>query len=280
MVIKKIINNNIVSSIDQYGGELVVMGRGIGFGKKPGQEINDAAVEKIFRMDNKDNLERFKALLAKLPLEYVQLSSDIISYAKSSIEIKLNQNVYLTLTDHIGFAIDRFKEGMHFANALLEEIKLFYPKEYLVGKYALRLIEEKTSLRMPDDEAASIALHLVNAQYDTRIGDTFRMTNMIREMMEYVEKEFPQFRENSMHRDWLVSNLKYMAHRLLKLPPIDGPEEDEFHSAVKEYCEEECRLVDDINVFLKDKYNCFMTGEEKVYLAVSIKRTRDAYKNV
>ena len=80
-----------------------------------------------------------------------------------------------------------FKEGMHFTNALLEEIKLFYPKEYLVGKYALRLIEEKTSLRMPDDEAASIALHLVNAQYDTRIGDTFRMTNMIREMMEYVE---------------------------------------------------------------------------------------------
>ncbi len=278
MVIKKIINNNIVSSIDQYGGELVIMGRGIGFGKKPGQEIDEASAEKIFRMDNKDSLERFKELLAKLPLEYVQLSSDIISYAKSSIEIKLNQNVYLTLTDHIGFAIDRFKEGMHFTNALLEEIKLFYPKEYLVGKYALRLIEEKTSLRMPDDEAASIALHLVNAQYDTRIGDTFRMTNMIREMMEYVENEFPQFRGNSMHRDWLVSNLKYMAHRLLKLPPINGYE-DEFQSVIKTYCEAEYRLVDNINAFLKDKYDCYMTGEEMVYLAVSIKRTRDAYRN-
>lgn len=265
MVIKKIINNNIVSSIDQYGGELVIMGRGIGFGKKPGQEIDEASAEKIFRMDNKDSLERFKELLAKLPLEYVQLSSDIISYAKSSIEIKLNQNVYLTLTDHIGFAIDRFKEGMHFTNALLEEIKLFYPKEYLVGKYALRLIEEKTSLRMPDDEAASIALHLVNAQYDTRIGDTFRMTNMIREMMEYVENEFPQFRGNSMHRDWLVSNLKYMAHRLLKLPPINEYEE-EFQSVIKTYCEAEYRLVDNINAFLKDKYDCYMTGEEMVYL--------------
>ncbi len=278
MVIKKIINNNIVSSIDQYGGELVIMGRGIGFGKKPGQEIDEASAEKIFRMDNKDSLERFKELLAKLPLEYVQLSSDIISYAKSSIEIKLNQNVYLTLTDHIGFAIDRFKEGMHFTNALLEEIKLFYPKEYLVGKYALRLIEEKTSLRMPDDEAASIALHLVNAQYDTRIGDTFRMTNMIREMMEYVENEFPQFRGNSMHRDWLVSNLKYMAHRLLKLPPINEYEE-EFQSVIKTYCEAEYRLVDNINAFLKDKYDCYMTGEELDYLAVSIKRTRDAYRN-
>ncbi len=256
----------------------MIMGRGIGFGKKPGQEIDEASAEKIFRMDNKDSLERFKELLAKLPLEYVQLSSDIISYAKSSIEIKLNQNVYLTLTDHIGFAIDRFKEGMHFTNALLEEIKLFYPKEYLVGKYALRLIEEKTSLRMPDDEAASIALHLVNAQYDTRIGDTFRMTNMIREMMEYVENEFPQFRGNSMHRDWLVSNLKYMAHRLLKLPPINEYEE-EFQSVIKTYCEAEYRLVDNINAFLKDKYDCYMTGEEMVYLAVSIKRTRDAYRN-
>lgn len=263
--------------MDQYGGELIVMGRGIGFGKKPGQEIDETSVEKIFRMDNEDNLERFKELLAKLPLEYVQLSSDIISYAKSSIEIKLNQNVYLTLTDHIGFAIDRFKEGMHFANALLEEIKLFYPKEYLVGKYALRLIEEKTGLKMPDDEAASIALHLVNAQYNTRLSDTYRMTNMIREMMEYVENEFPQFQENSMYKDWLIINLKYMAHRLLKLPPIDESEEKEFHSVIRQYCEEECRLVDKINDFLQKNYDCFMTGEERVYLAVSIKRTKDAY---
>ncbi len=278
MEIKRIINNNIVSSVDPYGRELVVMGRGIGFGKKPGQEIDEESVEKVFRMDNKDNLERFKELLARLPLEYIQLSADIISFAHSSTGKQLNQNVYLTLTDHISFAIERFKTGMLFSNALLEEIKLFYPKEYLVGKYALRLIREKTGLKMPDDEAASIALHLVNAEYGSQLSETYRMTSMIQEMMEYVKKAFPQFGENSMHRDWLVSNLKFMAHRLLNLSPVGGDGEDEFHEIIRQYCEEEYRLVDDINDFLMEKYDCSMTGEEKVYMAVSIRRTRDAYR--
>lgn len=278
MEIKKIINNNVVSSIDQDGRELVVMGKGIGFGKKPGQAVNEEAVEKIFRMDNQDSLERFKELLTKLPLEYVQLSNEIISYAKSSIGIKLNQNVYLTLTDHISFAIERFKEGMHFANALFGEIKLFYPKEYLVGKYALRLIEEKTGLQMPDDEAASIALHLVNAEYDSRISDTFRMTKMIQEMVERIEERFPQFKDNSMYMDWLVSNLKYMAHRLLKLSPVETPTEEEYREVIRRNCKEECSLADEINEFLMDKYECSMTDEEKIYLAVSIKRTRDTYR--
>lgn len=277
MEIKKIINNNIVSSVDRDGRELVVMGRGIGFGKRPGQKIDDESVEKIFRMDNKDSLEQFEELLTDLPLEYVQLSNDIISYTKASIGIKLNQNVYLTLIDHISFAIDRFKEGMHFTNALLEEIKLFYPKEYLVGKYALRLIEEKTNLQMPDDEAASIAIHLVNAEYNSKISDTFHMTEMIQEMVKRIEARFPRFTENSMHKDWLVSNLKYIAHRLMKLPAVEGTEDKEYRNMIRKHCGEEYNLVDEINEFLIKKYDCSMTDEEKIYLAISIKRTRDIY---
>lgn len=277
MNIDKIINNNIISSTDSEGRELVVMGRGISFGKRLGQKIDESAIEKIFRMDNKDNLERFKELLSKLPLEYIQLSNDIISYAKDTIGIKLNQNVYLTLTDHISFAIDRFKEGMHFSNVLFEEIKLFYPKEYLVGKYALHLIREKTGLLMMDDEAASIALHLVNAEYDSKISDTFRMTKIIQEMVEYIVLYFPKLQENSMHKDWLVSNLKYMAHRLMKIPPAEGLKDNRFNTLMIEYCDEEYLLVDGMNEFLKDKYECSMTEEEKIYLAVNIKRTKDTY---
>ena len=73
MEIKRIINNNIVSSVDPYGRELVVMGRGIGFGKKPGQEIDEESVEKVFRMDNKDNLERPTSFL--LPILRPESSS-------------------------------------------------------------------------------------------------------------------------------------------------------------------------------------------------------------
>ena len=57
------------------------MGRGIGFGKGPGSEIDSAAVEKTFRLDNMDDKEQFKKLLASLPLEHIRLANDKIGRA-------------------------------------------------------------------------------------------------------------------------------------------------------------------------------------------------------
>ena len=70
MRIEKVINNNIISARDDKGVELVVMGRGIGFDKKPGNEITDGKIEKIFRLDKMDDREHFKELLASLPFGY------------------------------------------------------------------------------------------------------------------------------------------------------------------------------------------------------------------
>ena len=108
MVIDKIINNNIVSAFDETGLEVVIMGRGIGF---------------------------------QMPLEQVQISNEIISYAKKTMKLKLNQSIYVTLTDHISFAISRCKKGIHLENALLWEIKRFYPQEFELGRYAVELVK-------------------------------------------------------------------------------------------------------------------------------------------
>ena len=68
MRVDKVINNNIISARDSQGEELIAMGKGIGFGQKPGGEVSEESVEKIFRLDNMDNKEHFKELLASLPL--------------------------------------------------------------------------------------------------------------------------------------------------------------------------------------------------------------------
>ena len=47
MRIERVINNNVISALDDQGREIVAMGRGIGFQKKSGQEIKAAQVEKI-----------------------------------------------------------------------------------------------------------------------------------------------------------------------------------------------------------------------------------------
>ena len=114
MKIIKVINYNVVSALDKDAEEVVIMGIGIGFHAKPGQIVNEEQIEKTFRLEDK----KFARLVERLPVEYLKLSDQIITYAKNNIGLKLHQSIYLTLTDHISFAIERYKKGMQFDNPL------------------------------------------------------------------------------------------------------------------------------------------------------------------
>lgn len=143
MIVDRVINNNIVSTIDDEGAELILMGRGLGFGTKSGNDIDESKVEKIFKLEDQNDAEQLKQLLLRVPLEEAEVVGDIVSYAKEKIAVNLNSSVYVTLTDHINFAIERQKQNIDFTNPLLWEIKRYYPSEFQVGCYALDLIKQR-----------------------------------------------------------------------------------------------------------------------------------------
>lgn len=277
MRIEKVINNNIISARDNQGVELVVMGRGIGFGRKPGSEIAEEKIEKIFRLENMDDKEQFKELLASLPIELIRLSTNIISYARENLGISLNQNVYLTLTDHINYALERQRKGISFNNVLYDEVKLFYPLEYSVGCYALELIEEKTGCRLEEDESASIALHLINGELNTAMGTTFFMIKMMREMMEIIERDIPVPDGRNYPTDRLISDLKQLANRLVSEKPIRGRRDKKLYRFVEDNYIQEYNIINGINRYIESEYQCSMTEEEKIYLTLNIKRMKDLY---
>ena len=129
MKIIRILNNNVVSSLDEKDSEIVVMGKGIGFQKKPGDTIEESKVEKIFRMP-RASASQFEKLFEEIPYEQVKVADEIIAYAREVLNKKLNKNVYITLTDHLNFAVERQAQGIVFRNALLWEIEKFYDKEF------------------------------------------------------------------------------------------------------------------------------------------------------
>ena len=146
IIIEKVINNNIISAYEKSGAEVIVMGRGIGFKKKQGEVVPADQISKIFRIKSRTLTEQFKELLANMPLERVRISDEIISHAKDHLKLKLNQSIYVTLTDHINFAIERVSQGIEPQNALLWEIKRFYPQEFQLGIYALELIHDRLGI--------------------------------------------------------------------------------------------------------------------------------------
>lgn len=272
MIVEKVINNNIVSARDENSREVVVMGRGIGFGAKPGKKIEDKKIEKIFRIKSQSLAEQFKELLADMPLEHAQISSDIISYAKSNLKLKLNQSIYVTLTDHINFALERFRQGIRIENALLWEIRRFYSQEYQLGEDALKMIRERLHISLPDDEAGFIALHFVNAEYGTDISDALHFPGFVKEILEIVEKELNiRLDQDSLHYERFVTHVKFLLQRVYRKELLENEEGDLAQMMQKKYPREtECSRK--VAEYIEKETGSRLSGEEMMYLSIHIRR--------
>ncbi len=272
MVIQKVINNNVISAYDVNQQEIVIMGKGIGFKAHTGELIDESKIEKVFRIENENLSRQFQELLENIPLEHMQLTSDIISYAIKNLNVQLNQNIYITLTDHINFAIQRQSQGIQLKNALLWETKRFYHQEYLMGKYAVDLLNEKLGTEFTEDEAGFIALHFVNAEYNTTINDTFEMTNMIQKILELVRLEMGiEFDEESLHYERFITHLKFLVQRLYRHELLKD-EEIEFARMMENKYPKEYECSNHIAEYIEKEYGSKIASEEIMFLAIHIKR--------
>ena len=272
MVIQKVINNNVISAYDVNQQEIVIMGKGIGFKAHTGELIDESKIEKVFRIENENLSRQFQELLENIPLEHMQLTSDIISYAIKNLNVQLNQNIYITLTDHINFAIQRQSQGIQLKNALLWETKKFYHQEYLMGKYAVDLLNEKLGTEFTEDEAGFIALHFVNAEYNTTINDTFEMTNMIQKILELVRLEMGiEFDEESLHYERFITHLKFLVQRLYRHELLKD-EEIEFARMMENKYPKEYEGSKHIAEYIEKEYGSGIASEEIMFLAIHIKR--------
>lgn len=276
MRIDRVINNNVVSAVEENGTEVVVMGKGVGFQMRHGMTIPEEQIEKVFRLDNPSSMDQFKNLVASLPPERLQISTEVIQYAKGVLNKKLSPNIYLTLTDHINFAIERFQDHMLFGNPLLREVRAFYKEEYMIGTFALDLIERRLGIAFPVDEAASIALHIVNAEYNTKMRDTIDITRIIQDVLDLVREYFQmELDETSLSYERLITHLRFLAQRIYISETIDDDTGlSEFPGMIEQIYPEEYQCSRKVKEYIEKTYGHQVSEEEVAYLAVHLKRVR------
>ena len=274
MIIKRILTKNAVVIDDENQQEKIVCGKGIAFKKRPGMEIDEMSINQTFILEGGGEYSRFEQLLKDVPLEYLELSSEIINMAKLEFAKKFKDNVIITLSDHLYVAIKRCREGMTISNPLLWDIKNFYEIEYDIGLRALELIKNKFHIQLPDDEAGFIALHIVNVELDEdNMDHIFQVTKVIQEIMTIVKYHFhAEFDTSNVYYYRFITHLKFFALRLLKDNQFNEDEENELLDVVKDkYCTSyECVLK--IKDFLEKKYNYTLQEDEIVYLTIHVHR--------
>lgn len=270
--ITKVINNNIVCSVDNGGKEIILRGLGIGYQKKKGDTIPDDKIEKVYTMMDPKHFSKMQQLLSEIPPEYLELSTDIIEYARNVLQKRLSENVYITLTDHISFAINRKNENLEYRNVILSEIKRFYAPEFEIGKYALKLIEDRLQIQLCEDEAGFIALHIVNAELETNMSDMYQITGLIRDIFEIIRIHYGRtFDSDSLDYERFVTHLKYFSQRLFNNSVVhtdDGVLQDMIRSRYTQ--DYNCALK--IKSFVQAKYKKRISEDEVIFLTIHLHR--------
>ncbi|EDS17855.1 transcription antiterminator LicT [Thomasclavelia ramosa DSM 1402] len=186
MIIHKIINNNIVSSLDENHNEIILMGRGIAYQKSRGEVVLDEMIEKQFYLKNDKQNNRFLELIKDIPVNVLNVTDEIIDFARKGLDKELNDGIYITLTDHINYAIERYLQGINVQNPLLWEIRQFYQEEYKIAAEALKIINQKLMVNLSEDEVGFIALHFVNAELNSEMEEVTQITKIIQEILNIV----------------------------------------------------------------------------------------------
>ncbi|AQS52775.1 Transcription antiterminator LicT [Jeotgalibaca dankookensis] len=274
MKVIKVINNNIVKSFDHENNEVLVMGKGIGFQKKPGNSVNPELIEKVYVSSKDLNSNRLAQLLSEIPIEHIQLANEIISFAKASLGKKLNDNIFLTLTDHVSYAIERYNNKIPIKNALLWEIKRFYNHEYLIGKEALSMIKSKLGIDLPEDEAGFIALHIVNAELDmAQVSQVTEMTKIIQDITNIVRLHFQvDLDEYSLNYERFIVHLKFFVQRLFTGVDLLEENDSSFLFLIKEKYREEYLCALKIRKYIMNHFDRDLQEDEIIYLTIHIKR--------
>lgn len=273
MKIIKTFNNNICLVEDAKHQEMILMGKGIAFGLKKDDEVDPNKIDKKFVFDTKELNDKFNALFDQVPVKYIELSSNIIDYATKALNIIFDNSIYLALSDHISYAIERYQNGEALKNALLFDIKKFYPNEFKVALKALDMIAYETEIKMSEDEAGFIAMHFVNAsQSGEAMSQTIAVTKMVEDILQIVEYHYHLvLDENSINYIRFVSHIRFFARRLFSNEIYNDDQDDLFEQIRNKYpTSYQCSLK--VKKYILLNYNIDLGNDEMVYFMLHINR--------
>lgn len=271
----KAFNNNVAIVKDSSNLEWVVMGTGVGYQKKKGEAIDETVIRRKFVAESSNIRRPLMKILENIKPETLEVSVELIKNAETEMGVTFNDNIYLTLADHLNFAIERTNDGLEYTQASRWEVKKLYPKEYQAAVHAIRLVYDRLDVLLPKSEETFLTYHFVNAQNSkTRMEETLRMTEMINRIIEIVQYHFQlMLDEESMSYSRFITHLRFFVLRQLDNDNFANSQVDPtLLDMVKTKYAKSYQAVKKIASLLEKQQGWQLTPDEKLYLTLHIWR--------
>lgn len=192
-VVRVLSNNAVLARVgegDSDDGGLVLVGRGIGFGRHVGDPVSATADQRQYIELSPDKVQLLTSLNALDPY-VIETISTAVDLAADLLG-ELHPSVYLVLAEHLSYAVDRVGKGEVIRNSLLEEIKAVFSAEFGAAELIVQYLNSHLTVDLPIDEAAFIALHLNAARTGDHVKRPLARANELAGLSALVRRELPR----------------------------------------------------------------------------------------
>ncbi|OHY30554.1 transcription antiterminator BglG [Streptococcus parauberis] len=280
MIIDKVFNNNVVQVRNDKGEEEIIMGRGLGFQKKPEDLVDDSLVEKRFTLQDSSLINDLTSVYQNLSLKEIETVTAIIEHGQEVLDTVYDMALYISLADHLHYTFERLENGLIINNPLSWEIRKFFPKEFQVARDGIAIVKEMMDIDLPEDEVASLALHFINAQKDVgAIESGQQIAKIVTNILDIVRFHYGKISEADMvSYSRFVTHIQYFAQRVIN-GLVRGANDSFLFEQVKLNYPQAFTCTEKIKSFVETSYDFPMSKDEQVYLTIHIQRLETLAEN-
>ena len=213
--VSKVLNNNGVIAIDMdENKEYVILGKGVGFGKKVSQRFDKPEGCTTYRLEQETERGSAKELVKGIEPEYLEIADAILTESQKVFGDSIDRGILFPLADHISFAVARIRRNEQISNPLTEDIKVLFYSEFKVAKTLKTILRERLQIEIDDHEVGYVALHIHSAIGDEKVSVAMQTARAVRECIDMIEKATGKpIDVLSLSYNRLMNHMKYMVAR-------------------------------------------------------------------
>lgn len=213
--ISKILNHNAVLAVSEGNKKWLLMGKGIGFGKKVSEyvEINEQVT--LYSLHETTERGEAEQLAKSISPDILEMADFLLDKAEEVFG-RIDRNILFPLADHMEYAIRRIENKEEISNPLTADIQVLFHMEYKVAEQIVPILQEKRKIIIHEDELGYIALHIHSAIEDAKVSQAMQMAQAVRECIELLEKETGhKISVMSLSYNRLMNHIRYMVARAI-----------------------------------------------------------------
>jgi beta-glucoside operon transcriptional antiterminator len=272
VIAHKVLNNNVVITVDAAGTERVLMGRGLGFQLKPHDIIDPARVEKTFVLDAGAEGDRERQLLMDAPYPVIEAVSRAADGAERSLGHHLGRRFTIAVIDHIQFVLERLSQGIRIPTTAMPELRVLHPQEFAAATHMVASISAALDTALPDEEAVFLTMHLLNATRDEPNGTAALLFRRVQHVVATVESglgvtldvESPDYARFILHVQFLLQRL--VSRSMLR------SSDTSFFAFAKHSYPRSFAIAERVKDYVREATGSELTDEELLYVIVHVER--------